>query len=476
MMRLLPNLNDPICALATVPGVSALAVVRLSGNGCFELAQKLFKKKLEEESLQNVRSVHLKTLWKPNGELLDQAMVLFFRKPFSYTGQDMVEFSIHGSPRIINELLKILQQYGARMATQGEFTLRAFWNGKITLEQAEGIGEFIQAQNQTQQQLALGLMKGELHQYVDNLTLKIQEILSLIELSLDFSEDDVPILDVDKMRLKLKEIEKQLIQLENQYRISKQTQNKITIALTGPVNAGKSSLLNKLLLEERAIVSEIPGTTRDFIDAELHFEGIPVRVVDTAGLRKAENQIEKEGIRRSEDIIQQADLILFLVPIEKIQFHSPQKIHFLQPSIQNQYQKLISKNSQKVWLVVNKVDKLDKTTFMKLRKYDNVLFISAKYGTNVEKLKTKIQNWVKEKTELQKTELHFLVNERHHQHFTKAIHNIRNSLNWLKKGEQSTEFIAFELRMALEELGAMIGKNVKESVLQHIFQHFCIGK
>lgn len=475
-MTHLPNLNDIICALGTVSGTSAIAVVRVSGDGCFDLAQKLFKRKIPQNQFQEKHSIFYKTLWREDGSFLDQAMVLFYKGPYSYTGQDMVEFSVHGSPKIIEDLLTQLKQYGARLATAGEFTLRAFWNGKITLEQAEGIGEFIQAQYAAEQKLASGLMRGELKKVIDQMADQIQEILSYVELSLDFSDEDVPILNVEHLQQKMNEVLETIKKLIFQYQMAKRRKGKLTIALTGPVNAGKSSLLNQLLLEERAIVSEVPGTTRDFIDGELHFEGKAVRVIDTAGLRKASSKIEIEGIKRSQDIIQQADLVLFLVSLDHVIFQDKKEIKFTQKSTEKQYQKLLEKHREKVWLVLNKMDKLDKSILPKIRKYDNILIISAKYGTNLDLLRKRLSRWVNEQSVYGHFELSFLVNERHYHHLVRAQNALKRGLKLLPFGSSSAEFLAYELRSVLEDLGEMVGRNVKEAVLHQIFRNFCIGK
>lgn len=475
-MQPLPNLKEPICACATPIGTAALAVVRISGAGTFAIANKALRKTIVDLELPSKRSVHFCELVDTKGDVFEQAVVLFFKGPHSYTGQDTVEFSIHGNPRTVETLLQILVFHGARLATAGEFTLRAFWNGKLSLEQAEGVGAFIQAQELTEQRLALGLLRGELKKNVDNIREKLKQLLALIELSLDFSEEDVPIVDVDKLEHNLTEIRQWTRKLIEQYVQTRRGKAQITIALMGPVNAGKSSLLNKLLLEDRAIVSSVPGTTRDLVDGEWNIQGKRVRIVDTAGLRKTSGSIEKEGIRRSKAISATADLILFLVPIEALSLQTAAGLIWIDKSSEQDHKELQTKYENRVWLVVNKVDKLEKNRITKLRNYDNIMFISAKYGQGMDELRKQLESWVLSQSQYGRPELTFLVNERHYHHLKNVERFITTASRLVKQKGDSMEFVAFEVRSALDALGCLTGEQVDESVLHHIFNQFCIGK
>ncbi len=311
------NSNDTICALATPPGLGAIAVIRLSGEKTFSIVEQIFRPAAKNTSVQEAagHTLMFGTLADKTNEILDEVLVSIFRAPRSYTGEDAIEIACHGSVYIQQEILKLLINQGARMAQPGEFTLRAFAHGKMDLAQAEAVADLVDAHSKTSHDLALNQMRGAYSSKIKSLRKQLLDFTSLIELELDFSEEDVEFANREKLQALLKEIKQELTQLIASFSMGNAIKKGIPVTIIGEPNVGKSTLLNALLNEERAIVSEIPGTTRDAVEDNLVIDGYTFRFIDTAGLRQTEDHVESIGIDRTYEKIKQARIVLFVFDI-----------------------------------------------------------------------------------------------------------------------------------------------------------------
>ncbi len=441
-----------IYALSTGPGVSGVAIVRISGPEASK-AIKLFTKK-------DLPTPRIATLRKINNintsELIDEGIIIWFPGPESYTGEDMAEFHVHGGKAIVlalqNELSKI---ENFRLAEPGEFTKIAFQNGKINLLKAEGIADLISAETEMQRLQAVKIMKGNSAEKFDNLREKLLKILSFVEAKIDFPEEDLPNENIQQIKKVSTEVLIQITKILNDQKVGETIREGFKIAIVGPTNAGKSSLLNNLSNRDVAIVSEIAGTTRDVIEAHLNIDGYPVIISDTAGIRNSKDEIEKKGIKLSLDRAENADLKLVVVDAKSIDLSG-----FLND--------LLKDNAI---LVVNKSDLINGELDPEVKKLDHVL-ISLKEGLNLDKLISKIKNKLKTK---------FIVNEdilitrdRHRQHLVQCSDNLKNFIE--KNDKKDFDKGAEDLRLATRHLGMIVGKVDVEEILGSIFNDFCIGK
>ncbi|MBL6799168.1 MAG: tRNA uridine-5-carboxymethylaminomethyl(34) synthesis GTPase MnmE [Candidatus Pelagibacter bacterium] len=441
-----------IYALSTGPGISGIAIIRVSG----EDTKKIIKL-LTNENLPKARVATLKKINKINtSELIDEGIILWFPGPESYTGEDMAEFHVHGSKAVIDALHSSISQIkNCRLAEPGEFTKLAFQNGKINLLKAESIADLISAETEIQRQQAVKIMNGESSEIFNDLREKLLKILSNVEAKIDFPDEDLP-LDVLK---NIKKISNEVIlsikKILNDQKVGERIREGFKIAIIGPTNAGKSSLLNHLSKRDVAIVSEIAGTTRDVIETHLNIDGYPVVVSDTAGIRDSKNEIEKKGIKLALDKAENADLKLIIVDAKSIDFKGVLR-------------KLMDENAI---LVVNKSDLLKKDLSSEIKNFEHVL-ISVKNNLNIENLILKIKDKLKNKFITNKDIL--ITRERHRQH-------LEQSLNYLKNFEEKNEAEDFDkaaedLRLATRHLGMIVGKVDVEEILGSIFNDFCIGK
>jgi len=441
-----------IYALSTGPGISGIAIIRVSG----EDTKKIIKL-LTNENLPKARVATLKKINKINtSELIDEGIILWFPGPESYTGEDMAEFHVHGSKAVIDALHSSISQIeNCRLAEPGEFTKLAFQNGKINLLKAESIADLISAETEIQRQQAIKIMNGKSSEIFNDLREKLLKILSNVEAKIDFPDEDLP-LDVLK---NIKKISNEVIlsikKILNDQKVGERIREGFKIAIIGPTNAGKSSLLNHLSKRDVAIVSEIAGTTRDVIETHLNIDGYPVVVSDTAGIRDSKNEIEKKGIKLALDKAENADLKLIIVDAKSIDFKGVLR-------------KLMDENAI---LVVNKSDLLKKDLSSEIKNFEHVL-ISVKNNLNIENLILKIKDKLKNKFITNKDIL--ITRERHRQH-------LEQSLNYLKNFEEKNEAEDFDkaaedLRLATRHLGMIVGKVDVEEILGSIFNDFCIGK
>ena len=441
-----------IYALSTGPGVSGVAIVRISGPEASKAIKLLTKKDLPTPRIATLRKINnINT-----SELIDEGIIIWFPGPESYTGEDMAEFHVHGGKAIVlalqNELSKI---ENFRLAEPGEFTKIAFQNGKINLLKAEGIADLISAETEMQRLQAVKIMKGNSAEKFDNLREKLLKILSFVEAKIDFPEEDLPNENIQQIKKVSTEVLIQITKILNDQKVGETIREGFKIAIVGPTNAGKSSLLNNLSNRDVAIVSEIAGTTRDVIEAHLNIDGYPVIISDTAGIRNSKDEIEKKGIKLSLDRAENADLKLVVVDAKSIDLSG-----FLND--------LLKDNAI---LVVNKSDLINSELDPEVKKLDHVL-ISLKENLNLDKLISKIKN--KLKTKFIVNEDILITRERHRQHLVQCSDNLRNFIE--KNDKKDFDKGAEDLRLATRHLGMIVGKVDVEEILGSIFNDFCIGK
>ncbi|MFO7721569.1 MAG: tRNA uridine-5-carboxymethylaminomethyl(34) synthesis GTPase MnmE [Gillisia sp.] len=466
------RLNDTIVALATPSGAGAIAVIRVSGPEAVKIVAPLFKAKSSKNiQEQPSHTLHLGNL--VDGErILDEVLISIFHGPRSYTGENTIEISCHGSQYIQQEIIQLLIRKGARAAEAGEFTLRAFLNGKMDLSQAEAVADLISSENQASHQLAMQQMRGGFSNEIQKLRQELLDFASLIELELDFAEEDVEFANRDEFMRLVTKIQNVLKKLIDSFATGNVIKNGIPVAIVGEPNVGKSTLLNALLNEERAIVSEIAGTTRDSIEDEISIGGVGFRFIDTAGIRETQDVIEGLGIKRTFEKIAQAQVILFLLNAELFKMQGS-KFKVEIEKIQNQF-------PQKPLLIVaNKTDQLSEEEIEKLKvslsavEGSNLIAISAKENIGVEALKAKLLEFVN-LGELQNNNT-IVTNSRHYNALLSALEEINKVQEGLNNN-LSGDLLAIDIRQALYHFGEITGQVTNDELLGNIFANFCIGK
>lgn len=455
---------ETICALATPSGESAIAVIRLSGNRAFEIASTVFVSKMKGKTIEN-SPTHSAIFGQiiSNGKLIDECVCTIFRSPHSYTGEDSVEFSIHGSSFIAQKVIVALLENGASLANRGEFTKRAFLNGKLDLAQAEAVCDLIQSHNEASHTLALKQLRGGYGDILYSLRQKLVDISSLLELELDFSDQDVEFADRTALITMLNDIKTRANELVNSFQMGSCFKNGIPVTIVGKPNSGKSTLLNVFLKEERAIVSDEEGTTRDTIEEKLNLRGLEFRFIDTAGIRESSNKIEKAGIERTFTAIEKSKIILFIVDVNKTTpKEAKQEIEDLKQRIDFTDKHLI--------IIANKID-IQKHK-EKGWKEMNAIEISAKTKQNIGEIVEKMFelfdiNELNDKI--------FVSNWRHFE----ALKLLLESINKTEQGlthQLPSDLIASDIRTCLHHLGEITGEVSTEEILGNIFSKFCIGK
>jgi tRNA modification GTPase len=441
-----------IYALSTGPGISGVAIVRVSGNETLKVIELLTNKPVPEPRVATVRKIN-----KINtSELIDEGLILWFPGPESYTGEDMAEFHIHGSKAVIDALhASISKVQNCRLAEPGEFTKLAFQNGKINLLKAESIADLISAETEIQRQQAIKIMNGISADKFNKLREKLLKILSHVEAKIDFPDEELPEDILKNIKKNSNEVFLDIRKILEDQRVGERIREGFKIAIIGPTNAGKSSLLNLLSNRDVAIVSEIAGTTRDVIEVHLNIDGYPVVVSDTAGIRESRNEIEKKGIKLALKKAADADLKLIVIDAKSVDFNRV-------------FQDLMDENAL---LVINKSDILTNNLSSKIKNFNHVL-ISVKDNLNIDDLILKIKNKLKDKFITSDDIL--ITRERHRQH-------LEQSLNYLKDFEEKSHAEDFDkaaedLRLATRHLGMIVGKVDVEEILGSIFNDFCIGK
>ena len=447
------NPEDTICAITTGGGMSAIAAIRISGAKAITITNSIFSKDIRDAKSH---TIHFGTILD-NTDVVDEVLISIFKGEKSFTGEESVEISCHGSVYIQNKIIQLLIGKGCRTASAGEFTMRAFKNGKLDLSQAESVADLIASESEAAHQTALRQLRGGFSSKLQNLRTKLIDFASLIELELDFSEEDVEFADRKQFEDLLEEIKVELEKLIESFKLGNVIKNGIPVAILGAPNVGKSTLLNCLLNEEKAIVSDIAGTTRDAIEDELNIKGFKFRFIDTAGIRETNDTIENLGIKKTMEKAAIAHVVLFLIDANS--------------NISNQLlelNKVKDKINDKLLVVVNKID-------LNAVKEDlnHAIFISAKNNEGVETLKERLLTFVNTK-ELSNNET-IVTNLRHYEELQLTLHEINTIINGLHKGI-SGDFLAINIRQALFHLGSITGEVTTDTLLGNIFGKFCIGK
>jgi tRNA modification GTPase len=478
------NLNDTIVALATPPGVGAIGVIRLSGADAILIADKIFfGKKLEK---QKTHTAHFGTIRNTEGAVLDEVLATVFIAPKSYTRENVVEFSCHGSPYILQKVIELCIQHGARMAQAGEFTLRAFLNGQLDLSQAEAVADLIASTSAASHELAMKQMRGGFSEQIKILRGQLVNFASLIELELDFGEEDVEFANRTELKALVLKIQKLIQQLLKSFALGNVIKNGVTTVIAGRPNAGKSTLLNALLNEDRAIVSEIAGTTRDTIEEILNIKGVQFRLVDTAGIREATDQIEAIGVAKTFEQVKKAALLVYVFDVTDTKLF---EVHA----------DLVALNADKIktLIVCNKMDRFPQfepnwlinphdDRILDFYKGENrplsktvqltenqLVTTSAKNNQNIDWLKENLLNSVVEGgLNLEST---VVSNARHFAALQKSHESLSDVLHGLDSGV-TNDFVAMDIRRALNHLGEITGEVGVEDLLDNIFSKFCIGK
>jgi tRNA modification GTPase len=445
---------DTICALATAPG-GALGIIRISGPQALEILSHVFSKNLTDAKPNTVHFGHI----KDGTEVIDEVLVSVFRAPHSYTGEDSAEISCHGSRYILNKVLELLIQQGCRMANPGEYTMRAYLNGKMDLSQAEAVADLIAASNEANHQMAMSQLRGGISTKLSQLRDQLLKLTSLLELELDFSDhEDLEFADRSELLSLAKNINNHITHLAESFETGQAIKQGIPVAIVGKTNVGKSTLLNALLKDDRAIVSDIHGTTRDTIEDTIDINGITFRFIDTAGIRQTSDQVEQIGIERTYAAIDKARIVIWMVDTEPAQ------------------EELINMNklseNKKLILVRNKIDKAQNTLFTIVK--IPLIEISAKHGTHLSNLEQAIYEAADIPTPQQSDII--VTNARHYDALIRAHAHLQRVLDGMAHNI-SGDLLSEDLRLTLDTLSEITGGQITPNeVLGNIFKNFCVGK
>ena len=458
------DLTDTIVALATPPGAGAIGVIRLSGKKAIDIVNQVFKGKdlVQEKS----HTIHLGKIINEENKIIDEVLASLFIEPKSYTKENVVEVSCHGSSYIIQELIQLFVTKGARLAQPGEFTLRAFLNGQMDLSQAEAVADLIASNSAASHAIAIQQMRGGFSEEIKKLRQQLLDFASLIELELDFGEEDVEFADRDNLTDLVQKIQSVIQSLIDSFQLGNVIKKGVNTVIAGRPNAGKSTLLNALLKEERAIVSSIAGTTRDTIEEVLNIQGIEFRLIDTAGIRAAQDQIEAIGVEKTLEKVEQSAILIYVFDAMK-----------LIPAVVLEDLEKLTQPNQVILLLPNKMDKnptLDPKDYVShLVPFEHIVTVSALHRMNIEHLKNTLYNLVVQQ------QINFddpiVSNTRH----LEALQNAHQSLSEVLGGLASgitADFVAMDIRRALYHLGEIVGEVSTDDLLGNIFSRFCIGK
>jgi tRNA modification GTPase len=465
------NLSDTIVALATPAGVGAIGVIRLSGPDAIRIVDAVFPGK--DLMDQASHTIHYGTIRGEDNTIIDEVMASVFVAPRSYTKENVVEVSCHGSSFIIQRLINLFISKGARMANRGEFTLRAFLNGQMDLSQAEAVADLIASNSETSHAIAMQQMRGGFSDEIKALRQQLIDFASLIELELDFSEEDVEFANRDELKDLIHKIQSVIKRLIDSFHLGNVIKEGVSTVIAGRPNAGKSTLLNALLNEERAIVSAIAGTTRDTVEESLNIKGIQFRLIDTAGIRKAQDQIEQIGVDRTIAKIAQSTVVIYVFDVIE---SKPEDLwldveRFLQGS------RVLTANSKQLFIA----NKMDQNPYTKPEEYykegliskANLIPISAKHQMNIEVVKDSLYQLVLDNPHLMDQTI--VTNSRHYDALNKTNDSLNAVLHGMDAGITS-DFIAMDIRQALHHLGEITGEISTDDLLGNIFSNFCIGK
>ena len=441
-----------IYALSSGPGISGVSIIRVSGPDTKKVIEKLTGKEIPSPRIASLRKINnINT-----SELIDEGLIIWFPAPESYTGEDMAEFHVHGGKAVVVAVQDAISNIeNCKLAEPGEFTKLAFQNGKINLLKAESIADLISAETEIQRKQAVKIMKGKSSEKFNQLREKLLKILSFVEAKIDFPEEDLPESNLKKIKNDSSDVLNEINKILNDQKVGEIIREGFKIAIVGPTNAGKSSLLNNLSNREVAIVSEIAGTTRDVVETHLNMDGYPVIISDTAGIRDSKDEIEKKGIKLSLNKAENADLKLVVVDAKT-------------PDLSGFLNDLLKKDAI---LVINKSDLIKKKLDIEISKFNHVL-ISLKDNLNIDKLIIKIKDHLKNKFISEEDIL--ITRERHRQHLVQCVDHLKNFLD--KNNKKDFDKAAEDLRLATRHLGMIVGKVDVEEILGSIFNDFCIGK
>lgn len=462
--------DETICAISTAQGMGAIATIRVAGPDALSITDALFRSpKGKRLSEQRGGTFHFGT-FGAEGDDIDEVVVSVFRAPHSFTGEDIAEITCHGSVVIQQRIIQVLISYGVRMARPGEFTQRAFANGKMDLTQAEAVADLIASQNDAARKIALRQMRGGFSNELKELRAQLIKFSSLLELELDFSEEDVEFANRLELKELLQKIDTTVMRLAQSFRLGNAIKNGIPVAIVGPTNAGKSTLLNTLLNEERAIVSDIHGTTRDTIEDTISIDGVTFRFIDTAGLRQTNDAIENIGIGRTYEKIEKASIVILMCDATTDKDLSVRQIREIAGKMDFDGQRLI--------VALNKSDKtgeiqLSAADLNEFKSVADIVSISAKNKVGIEALTTLLTRAADLKAA--DTESTIVTNARHYEALTRSHEYLQTVYRGLCEN-MSGEFVALDLHDAIDELGKITGEVSSQDVLNNIFAHFCIGK
>jgi tRNA modification GTPase len=465
--------GSTICAISTPSGPGAIAVVRLSGKDAVSICNKFFFSKGKTLIKQKPNTLHFGTI-RDGDKIIDEVVVGIFKAPHSYTGEDVIEVSCHGATIVQQQLLQLFINNGAQLAKPGEFTMRAFLNGKMDLSQAEAVADLIASTSRAAHKVAINQMRGGFSDEIKKLREKLLNFTSLIELELDFTEEDIEFADRKELKDLVLKINTLIGQLINSFSLGNVIKNGVPVAIVGKPNVGKSTLLNSLVKDEKAIVSEIPGTTRDAIEDTIYIEGLTFRFIDTAGLRETSDFIENLGIRKTYQKIKQASIVLLLVD-------ATDDISIIQRSV-NEILKQTSSDDKHLILVINKTDKVSKSDLDKkftrkeldsLREQDKFILISALDSQDVHNLAQELVKTINFKP-LEENDI-IITNTRHYEALIHSSEAVKRVLKGLEQ-EISGDFLAQDIREVLHYLGEITGEITTDEILGNIFSKFCIGK
>ena len=447
-------MNDTICALATAPG-GAIGIIRISGPQALEILSRVFTKDVSAAPANTIHYGHIKN----GAEIVDEVMVSLFRAPHSYTGEDSVEISCHGSRYILNKVLNLLIAEGCRQAGPGEFTQRAYLNGKMDLSQAEAVADLIASTNQATHKIAMSQLRGHFSSKLVQLREQLLKLTSLLELELDFSDhEDLEFADRSELMELTKTIDNHITHLSNSFETGQAIKQGIPVAIVGKTNVGKSTLLNRLLKDDRAIVSDVHGTTRDTIEDTIDIKGITFRFIDTAGIRQTQDEVEQIGITRTYAAIDKARIVLWLIDSE--------------PSIKEINDILQRTDNKKLIVIKNKADKADNNSYNSLKL--PFISISAKFGKGIEELEQAIYEAADIPT-LTENDI-IVTNARHYEALVRAHEHIQRVIDGLQM-QLSGDLLSEDLRLTLDTLAEITGGQITPNeVLGNIFKNFCVGK
>ena len=471
------ELNDTICAPATIPGTGAITVIRVSGPDTFTIADRIFQGKHQRVSEAGGYTILYGTIRDPwseaslEAEVVDEVLLSVFRKPHSYTGEDSVEISCHASSYIASRILSLLCKAGARMAEPGEFTRRAFINGKMDLAQAEAVADVISSSSAAAHRIAMAQLKGGYSQELSEIRAALVELTSLLELELDFSEEEVEFADRQKLLHLLETASARIRSLAGSFRLGNTIKNGVPIAIVGEPNVGKSTLLNALVGEDRALVSDQAGTTRDSIEECVVLDGIAFRFIDTAGLRESQEEVELMGMERTRQMISKAEIVLAVADASQSPAAIRQSVEALAAQVDFQTQKML--------VLLNKCDlnknvKVINTIVSSSVKDCITLIISAREGAGLPQLRKTLVELIKDRLP-DSAEAVMVTNARHYESLRQTAASLDAARSALEQGIPS-DLVAQDLRSALHSLGTITGEVTTDEVLGMVFSRFCIGK